>query len=353
MKQIIDSQIVEQAEQLIQQSERIVIITHISPDGDAMGSSLAMKWYLQQRDKQAQVIIPNAYPDFLAWIPGVTDALIYEKNVEQGTALLEQANLIIITDFQEAKRAGDAIGAWLLANQAKEERTPVIMIDHHLHPSDLADITISHPECPSASELVYRFIHQLDPSFHQSINSHESGASIHQFSTCVYTGMMTDTGNFQYNSNNPEMYEIVADLMRAGVDKDECYNKVFNQFHTGRMRLVGYCLYRKMRIFPKKHVALIALSSEELKQFNFQSGDAEGIVNMPLQISKVYYSCFMREDTDKIKLSFRSQGDRPINHFAQDIYNGGGHKNAAGGEYYGSLKDAVRLFLENYEKYCE
>ena len=356
MKQIIDNQLIEQAEQLIQQSQRIVIITHISPDGDAMGSSLAMKWYLQQIGKQAEVIIPNTYPDFLAWIPGVKEVHIYEKNAEQGLNLLEQADLIIITDFQEAKRAGEPIGAWLLANRAKEEHKPIIMIDHHLHPTNLADVTISHPECPSASELVYRFIHQSNsPSIatsvaHQSISSHESGAS---FATCVYTGMMTDTGNFQYNSNNPELYEIIADLMRAGVDKDDCYNRVFNQFHTGRMRLVGYCLYRKMRIFPERHIALIALSSEELKRFNFQSGDAEGIVNMPMQIGKIHYSCFMREDTDKIKLSFRSQGDRPINHFAHDIYNGGGHKNAAGGEYYGSLKDAVRLFLENYEKYCK
>jgi len=348
MTELIDTAQVQAATAHIAAAQKIVIITHISPDGDAMGSSLGMKHYLAALGKHTTVVVPNEFPNFLSWIPGAKEDIIYDKQTAEADAAIDEADLIIITDFQEPKRAGEALGKRLeeiSTHQLSDSpvHPPIIMIDHHLHPSDMADVTISYPNCASASELVWRLVNQMGAiDMSQNLD----------FATCIYTGMMTDTGNFQYNSNHPEMYEIVANLMRAGVDKDACYDKVFNQFHPGRMRLVGFCLYRKMRLFPKNHVALIALTAEELKQFNFNSGDAEGIVNMPLQIKKIHYSVFMREDVDKIKLSFRSQGDRPINTFASDIYNGGGHKNAAGGEYYGPLKDAVKLFLNNYEQYC-
>jgi len=353
MQNLIQSDLVIEAQALINAAEKIVVITHISPDGDAMGSSLGMKHYLQTLGKQVNVVVPNEFPKFLSWMPDAKEDIIYDKQTAEADAAIDAADLMIITDFQEPKRAGEALGKRIeevgpLRCQksdrcAVRSQKPIIMVDHHLHPSDMADVTISYPECASASELVYRLIRQMGIA-DMSANT--------DFATCIYTGMMTDTGNFQFNSNDPEMYEIVANLMRAGVNKDACYDNVFNQFHPGRMRLVGYCLYRKMRLFPEHHVAMIALSSDELKEFNFNSGDAEGIVNMPLQIKNVYYSVFMREDTDKIKLSFRSQGDRPVNTFAQDIYNGGGHKNAAGGEYYGPLKEAVQKFLDNYEQYC-
>jgi phosphoesterase RecJ-like protein len=175
---------------------------------------------------------------------------------------------------------------------------------------------------------------------------------------------MTDTGNFSYNSNRPQIYTMISALVAAGANKDEIYNAVFNQYSVDRMRLVGYCLLQKMRVFPEHHTALIYLSRKELYKFNFQAGDAEGIVNMPLQSKDIYYSVFMREDKatpdemeknggikTKVKLSFRSQGDRPVNIFAKEVFNGGGHANASGGEYYGSVAEAVELFLANYKKY--
>jgi phosphoesterase RecJ-like protein len=178
--------------------------------------------------------------------------------------------------------------------------------------------------------------------------------------------MMTDTGNFSFNSNYPEMYQIIGELVAFGVNKDEIYNRVFNAYSADRMRLMGYCLYQKMKIFPEHHTALIYLSRKELYRFNFQSGDAEGIVNLPLQIKDIHYSCFMREDKvnptevalaggskTKIKISLRSQGNRPVNVFAKDIFNGGGHANASGGEYYGPLPEAVQLFIDNYAQYFD
>ncbi len=162
---------------------------------------------------------------------------------------------------------------------------------------------------------------------------------------------MTDTGNFAFNSNNPVLYEMIAELLRAGINKDCIFDNVFNQYTSNRMELMGYCLFRKMKIYKKYHTALITLSSSELRRFGYQKGDTEGFVNLPLQISDVYYSVFMREDSDRIKLSFRSQGDRPVNILAHDIFNGGGHMNAAGGESFGTLDNTVKTFEDHFRDY--
>ena len=330
----------------IQVAQNIAILTHQSPDGDAMGSSLAMYHYVQSLGKNAQVIVPNAFPEFLAWMPGAESILIYDTQTTQADAYLNDADLIICTDFNAPKRIG-ALGDKMLTLSC-----PKIMIDHHLYPTDFANFIVSDPEASSTCELVYEVLSALNCQLSIAI------------ATCLYTGLMTDTGNFSYNSNRPQIYTIISALVAAGADKDAIYNAVFNQYSVDRMKLVGYCLYQKMRVFPEHYTALIYLNRKELYRFNFQKGDAEGIVNMPLQSKDIHYSVFMREDKatpdemeknggikTKIKLSFRSQGDRPVNVFASEVFNGGGHANAAGGEYYGPLAEAVQLFLDNYAKY--
>ena len=357
------------AQEFINQSNNVVILTHMSPDGDAMGSSLAMRHFLEAQGKHVSVIVPNAFPDFLAWLPKADEDIIYESRRAEADALLEQADLVICTDFNEPKRIG-SLGDKLLSLTCKK-----MMIDHHLHPSDFPDLTLSYPASPSTCELVYRLITCLSPITNSPqgvpypISKSPQGVqypipNIQDIATCIYTGMMTDTGNFSFNSNYPEMYQIVGELVSLGVNKDDIYNRVFNAYSADRMRLMGYCLYQKMRIFPEHHTALIYLSRKELYRFNFQSGDAEGIVNLPLQIKDIHYSCFMREDKvnptevalaggskTKIKISLRSQGNRPVNVFAKDIFGGGGHANASGGEYYGPLPEAVQRFLDNYQDY--
>lgn len=354
MKDILTQEQVMDARALIDGAQRVVIVTHMSPDGDAMGSSLGMRHYLTGLGKEVQVVVPNMFPDFLKWMPGASEILVYETQSGQVDEQLQAADLVVCTDFNEPKRIG-VLGDRLLALSA-----PKLLIDHHLHPSDFAQVTISHPELPAACEIVYRFVSQLREVLPLAADRQLD------FATCIYTGMMTDTGNFSYNSNHPETYEIIGQLVQAGIDKDKIYDAVFNAYSADRMRLMGYCLYQKMRIFPEYHTALIYLSRKELYRFNFQSGDAEGIVNLPLQIKDIYYSCFMREDKvnasevalangskNKIKISLRSQGDRPVNIFARDVFSGGGHANASGGEYYGSLAEAVQRFLEKYKDYFE
>ena len=353
--------LIQTAQEFINQSNNVVILTHMSPDGDAMGSSLAMRHFLEAQGKQVSVIVPNAFPDFLEWLPKANEDIIYESQRAEADALLEQADLVICTDFNDPKRIG-SLGDKLLTLSCKK-----MMIDHHLHPASFPDLTLSYPSSPSSCELVYRLFCELQRSDLSSTGVAELQRSdLTNIATCIYTGMMTDTGNFSFNSNYPEMYQIVGELVSFGVNKDEIYNRVFNAYSADRMRLMGYCLYQKMKIFPEHHTALIYLSRKELYRFNFQSGDAEGIVNLPLQIKDIHYSCFMREDKvnptevalaggskTKIKISLRSQGDRPVNVFAKDIFNGGGHANASGGEYYGPLPEAVQLFIDNYTQYFD
>lgn len=349
---------------LLRKASKIVIVTHMSPDGDAMGSSLGLGHTLRALfGSNVTNIVPNAYPSFLGWIPGAENVLIYESQQSEADHAIEQADLIICTDFNEPKRIG-AIGA--LLEQIVAGGKPCMVIDHHLANlqadflQQCALCLIDHTS-PAASALVYMLMQGIKQEHSEYTNS----AIPLDAAICFYTGMMTDTGNFSFNSNYPYLYHIVAELVELGVNKDAIYNATFNQYTAHRMRLMGFCLKDKMKVFPEHHAALIYLSRKELYRYNFQSGDAEGIVNLPLQISDVYYSVFMREDKladwekalhpgakTKVKISLRSQGERPVNIFAHDIFHGGGHANASGGEYYGnSVQEAVELFLANYKQY--
>ena len=327
--------------EIIEKAKHIVIFTHVAPDGDARGSSLALWHWIGEK---ATVIVPNAFPAFFNWMPGSAQILIYEKEAQRCDALIAAADLFICTDFNDPKRIGP-MGEKMLANPC-----PKILIDHHLNPTDFADEVHSHPEASSSCEIVY-----------QLINDANGDAPLNDaIATCIYTGLMTDTGNFSYNSTRAELYDIIAALLRAGVKKDEIYNAVFNQYSTDRVRLTGYALYRKMRIYPEAHLALITLTADELDRYHYQQGDTEGLVNMPLQIADVFYSVYMREERPKpgtpkprIRISFRSQGDRPVNIWASEIFHGGGHANASGGELFGTIDQAVALFEQSYKKYIK
>lgn len=338
----INKQSLARMAELLSRAKKIVILTHMAPDGDAMGSTLALWNSLKTRD--VEVVVPNAFPSFYAWMPGANKIHIYENETEVCNALIALADLIICTDFNEPKRIG-AAGEKMLQNAC-----PKVLVDHHplAQPADWAEIIFSHPECPSASEIVYWILKKEKELLDINV------------ATCIYTGMMTDTGNFSFNSTYPEMYEVVADLVRAGVEKDKVYNAVYNQYSADRVRLMGYALYKKLRLFPEYHLALITLSADELDHYHYQVGDTEGLVNMPLQIADVYYSVFMREERAKpgtphsrIRISFRSQGDRPVNVFAHEVFRGGGHPNAAGGELFGTIEQAVHRFMNAYHKYLK
>lgn len=319
-----------------ERADKIVIVSHVSPDGDAIGSSLGLYHFLNSQDKTVNVIVPNAFPDFLKWMPGSKDILLYDRYTEFADKLIAEADVICCLDFNALKRIDD-MGASVAASPARK-----VMIDHHLHPEEFCKITISHPGISSTSELIFRLICRM--GYFSDIS--REGAE------CIYTGMMTDTGGFTYNSNNREVYYIISELLSKGIDKDEIYRKVYNTYSESRLRLMGYVL-ANMRVYSPYNAALISLTRNEQGQFDYLKGDSEGFVNIPLTIKNVCFSCFLREDTEKpmIKISLRSVGSFPCNKLAAEFFNGGGHLNASGGEFYGTMAEAVKVFEQALEKY--
>ena len=337
ISKIIGEDLVHRTKIEIENADNIVIITHVGPDGDAMGASLGLWHFLMTIEKTPQVIVPTPFPNFLAWMPGANKTLVYKFDKEKADEHIQKADLIFLVDFNAASRM-DKMADAVLASKARK-----VMIDHHLQPENIANIIISYPEISSTSELIFRLICRM---------GHFSDINL-GCAECIYTGMMTDTGGFTYNSNHEEIYSIIYELIKLGVDKDDIYRRVYNTFSADRMRLMGYCLYKKMKIYPEYQAALITLTQRELHEFKYDNGDAEGFVNIPLSIEGINFTVFMREDPDKIKVSLRSQGSFPTNKFAAEIFGGGGHLNASGGESYTSLDEAVRKFEEALPLYTE
>ena len=328
---------VDHAEKWFEKAEKIVIVSHVSPDGDAIGSSLGLYHFLQTQEKTVNVIVPNQFPAFLKWMPGAKDVIIYDRYKDFADRLIREADVICCLDFNELKRIDTMEEAVRNASARK------MLVDHHLNPGNFADITISHPDISSTSELVFRLICRLG-NFDDITRE---GAE------CIYTGMMTDTGGFTYNSNNREIYYIISELLSKGIDKDQIYRNTFNTHTEGRLRLMGYVLYEKMEIYRDFNSALIWLTKEDQRKFQYRKGDTEGFVNMPLTMQGIRFSCFLREDTEKdmIKVSLRSVGDFPCNKVASDFFGGGGHLNASGGEVYGTMDEAISLFKQALIKY--
>ena len=313
-----------------------VILAHKNPDGDAVGSSLALYHYLRSVGKNVKVVLPNIFPEFLSWLPGACDVVIADTDVEAATAAVNGADVFFCLDFNALGRIGD------LSHQVAASSAVKVLVDHHPLPSDEFVVKISHTVACSTSELVYRLIVALGGLQALSL----------EMAQCIYTGMMTDTGSFAYASTRRDIYLIVAELLGKGVDKDLIYRRVFYTSTLSRMRLFGYVLHEKLKVYNKYNAALITLSHDELMRFYAQKGDTEGLVNQPLQIKGVRFSCFFREEQPgKINVSLRSVDAFPCNEVAAEFFNGGGHLNASGGELHCTMDEAVALFKKAIHKY--
>lgn len=340
IEKIIDNQCASRLNRILERARKVVITCHLSPDGDALGSSLGLSRALQNCGKKVKVIVPDTPPKYLMFLPGADEILIYSRSQTFSNRMFAGADVVFCLDYNEPKRI-DQMSEAMLASPAVK-----VMIDHHLHPSDFPDVVISHPDQSSTSVLVYRVLTDL------GCNLQIDGEA----AKCLYTGMMTDTGNFSYNSNDAVLYEVVADLVRKGIDKDVIYRQVYFSNTFNRLRLNGFAMMEKMEVFPEHKAALITLTRDELNRFCYQKGDTEDLVNKPLTMPDVTYSVFLREETDYIKVSTRSKGEFPVNLMCQQHFNGGGHLNAAGGEFYGTLDEAVAEFhklMPMFDKYLE
>ncbi len=329
LRPVLSATEIRQIQQLFDTCRKVVITCHTSPDGDAIGSSLALYDYLRGRGKQVSVIAPNYFPDFLKWMSDSDKILLYDRKFAQSKQLIHEADLVVCLDFNSLTRVNNM---QIPLQQAPGRK---LVIDHHEQPEDFADVVISHPEMSSTCELLYRIFDSLQVIKDISLPAAED----------LYAGMCTDTGRFSYNSNDPEIFIIIAELMRKGIDKDRIIRNIYNQNTEGRYRLMGYVLLQKLMVYHDLHASIFAINREELKQFHYLKGDAEGLVNIPLEIKGQKVSISLREDTEKpvIFVSIRSYDDFPANEMAQRFFNGGGHFNAAGGRLYCPMEDAVKV----------
>lgn len=328
---------VAQVKQMFEQCRNVVIATHSSADGDAIGSSLGLYEYLSKKGKTVNVIVPNYFPDFLKWMKDADRIIQYDRHRAQAKSLIEYADLIVCLDLNEPKRMDE------LAEPIVQASARKLMIDHHLNPDRFCDVTVSYPSASSACELVFRLILALGGLGHLT----KSGAED------IYAGMCTDTGKFSFNSNDPDIFIIISELLRKGIDKDKIIRNIFNNYTEGRFRLLGHILSQKLKVLPEYHAAFFTLDRNELSQFSYIKGDTEGVVNMPLEIKGTKLSIFLREDTEKPRIlcSLRSVDDFPANKMAAEFFNGGGHLNAAGGNLSCSLDEAVEIIYHALEAY--
>ena len=315
----------------------IVITTHPKPDGDAMGSSLGLYAYLLLKGHQVSVITPTDYPTFLDWLPNNSDVIIYTEKPEQSQQLIALADLIFCLDFNSLVRIYD-MGTYVRDSKAKK-----VLIDHHLEPEGFEDYRLWTISACATAQLVYEFI----------VNVMGERALLNQaISSCLYTGIMTDTGSFRFRSTTSNVHRIVADLIDYGADNTLIHQMVYDDFSETRLRFLGHCLLNKLEVLNEYNSAIIVITKQELDKYKISTGDTEGIVNYALSITGIRLAILIIERQDIVKLSIRSTGDFPANEICKKYFNGGGHKNAAGGfsnEKIETVREKFDLILPEYK----
>jgi len=316
--------------------KKVVIIPHKNPDGDAMGSTLGLLHYLKKLGHSATVIAPNDYPEFLKWIPGTKDVMIYENNSTESDVFITEADLIFTLDFNALHRCG-AMGMPIENSAAIK-----VMIDHHQMPEQYATYVYSDVSMCSTSEMVYHFIDMM------------GGLDLIDVATgeALYTGIMTDTASFRFPLTTSTTHRVIAHLIDVGVEKSKIHNAVYDTNSFGRLKLMG-CALNNLRFLEKFHTAYISLTNKELDANDFQKGDTEGLVNYGLSLKGAKFAVIFIEHTEEsiIKISFRSKGEFDVNTFARTHFNGGGHKNASGGRSNLNLKDTIAKFISILSDY--
>ncbi len=318
---------------MIDESQNIVVCAHQNPDGDAVGACLAWTALLKSLGKEVSIILPDMFPDYLKWMPHTDDIIIYERQQQEARKFFDEADTMFCLDFNSLQRLAEMATVFDNCDARR------IMIDHHPDPDVPVEFAVTHPEMSSTCELLFRIVWQLGLFDRMGTD----------FAIPAYCGMMTDTGGFRYNSNTPDIFFIICQLLTKGIDKDKIYRNVFNNYSYNRMRLLGFVLYRRLKYIPEKGVAYFILNRGDLLGFHFIKGDLEGVVNMPLQIKGTRLSMSFREDSEKkdtVWVSLRSVDDFSCTEFAQRHFNGGGHRNASGGRLYCKIHEVEPIVLK-------
>ena len=329
MEDVFKQESVTELKGRVQQAKQVVITAHRSPDGDAIGSSLALQHLLARVDVPSQVVMPDGYPDFLNWLPGQDDVQFHDVEPEACEASLLEAEVVFCLDYNAPSRAGGLGPA--VANAASQEGTYVVVIDHHQQPEEFADLLLSDPSTGSTAELIYR----LTLAWDMADDIHADMAS------CLYCGLITDTGSFRFPSVTPQTHAMAAHLLGTGMDHSKVHSLIYDACRLDQIRLTSYALGQKLQVFPEYHSAIVSLSLDELERFNAQKGDTEGLVNRALSIEGIRFAVFVKEDVDRVKMSLRSTGSFSVRDVAAAHFNGGGHHNAAGGACPGESLESV------------
>jgi phosphoesterase RecJ-like protein len=334
---VFDPVLLAEIQALLSTKKKIVIIPHAKPDGDAMGASLALYNCLLQINHEVMVVSPTDYPDFLTWMEGNNSVIIYNDKSANANNAIAEAEMIFCLDFNSSDRI-EKLQQPLLLSKAKK-----IMIDHHEGPQNFCDYTFSFPEACATCELVYHFIVQTGNK--KYINK--------AIAECLYSGIMTDTGSFRFSSMTADTHRIIAEMIEAGVTNAKIHELIFDNFSEDRTHFLGYCLKDRLVVLKEFNTAYISASKDEMKKYNHRNGDAEGIVNYGLTIKGVRFSAFFSEREDQVRISFRSHEDFAVNEIAAKYFEGGGHKNAAGGKSKVSLDDTIAKFKSILPLYKE
>ena len=325
----VDIELIKGFEQLVKNSSKsIVLVPHMNPDGDAMGSVLGLWRVLKNAGHKVKIVSPTKYPEFYHWMDGHEEVIIFSHHPKQSAMALAESDLLIFMDFNQLSRLGDMKP--LIESYGGKK----ILIDHHPYPGSFTDLVISEISYSSTAELIFSILQSTD--FVQYIDRNAA--------TSFFTGIMTDTGSFDFNVSNPNTFEVVAQLTRMGIDQLDIHSKVYDNYSVDRMRLMGFCLSNRMTVYPEYHTASMYITLEDQKAFNFKTGDNEGFVNMPLSIKGIVFCALFTEKEKYIKASFRSKGEFAVNEVSEKYFNGGGHRNAAGGELYASLTETLAQF---------
>lgn len=336
MDKIFSEQKIDQARSLLDKAEKVVITAHRSPDGDAIGASLAMYHYLRKHKQDVVVIVPDDYPSFLKNLPGSDDLIVFEGNEKAAEKIIEESQLILSLDYNDLSRTGK------MRDTLEKASAPFILIDHHQQPADYPEVVFSNTSACSTAEMVYQFITAMG----------EEEMIDEVMGECIYLGIMTDSGSFRFPNVSAMTHRIAAKLIEKGVEHSLIHQQVYDNNLMNRLKLVGYALSEKLQNIPKTKAACIVLTHDELMRFDFQPGDTEGLVNYALSLKGVNVAAFMREGNNQVKLSLRSKGKFDVNLLARSSFNGGGHKNAAGGALQMSISEAEKYLLDILQKHA-
>ena len=327
---------IQKVSNLLSNPKNIVIVSHKNPDGDAIGSSLGLYHFLNKLSHNVKVVMPNDYPKFLKWMPDQKTIIDFENNEKQAKRIIKESEIIFTLDFNDLERVGN------MTNTLKDSNATIIMIDHHQQPKDYADFMYSDVAINSTCQMIYHFIHML-----------EKGHLIDKtIGTCLYTGIMTDTGSFRFSSTTSTTHKVVADLIDKGVENSIIHNNVYDTNSFDRLQLLGQAL-KNLKVIPELSTAYITISQKELIEHNFKKGDTEGFVNYALSLKDIIFGVIFIENSHEgiIKISLRSKGKFSVNEFARAHFNGGGHTNAAGGRSNLSLSKTVEKFISILPEY--